>query len=214
MIQKRSDYSPKSLLSGITFLGVPTEVYFHGCQYFLTVINTICTGFITAYVFMPVFYKLQISSTYEYLELRFSRRTRCFASSLYILSLLVYVPIVIYVPALAISQVTGFSIHFISPVLSIICITYTSMVRFASPIYFVVQKIIILINNQGGVKAVVWTDTIQFVFTIGGLVTVLVIGIRSVGGFFNVWKISNNGGRLDIFEYNTSYTIFTGLMNL
>ncbi|OXU29062.1 hypothetical protein TSAR_015177 [Trichomalopsis sarcophagae] len=172
-----------SLLSGITFLGVPTEVYFHGCQYFLTIINTIFNGLITAYVFMPVFYKLQIASIYEYLELRFSRRIRSFASTLYILSLLVYVPIVIYVPALAFSQVTGFSVHLISPALSIICITYTSM---------------------GGVKAVVWTDTIQFIFTMGGLVTVLVIGVRSVGGFLNVWKISNEGGRLDIFDFNPS----------
>lgn len=118
-----------SLLSGITFLGVPTEVYFHGCQYFFTIINTFFTGLITAYVFMPVFYKLQISSVYEYLEMRFSKQARSFASFMYILSLMVYVPIVIYVPSLAFSQVTGYNLHLISPVLSIICITYTSMVR-------------------------------------------------------------------------------------
>ncbi|XP_008208123.2 sodium-coupled monocarboxylate transporter 2 [Nasonia vitripennis] len=172
-----------SLLSGITFLGIPAEVYFHGCQYFLSTINTICTGLMTAYVFMPVFYNLQVSNTYEFLELRFSRRARSFASTLYILSLIMYVPIIIYVPAVAFSEVTGYSIHLITPVLCIICVSYTSM---------------------GGVKAVVWTNTIQFVFTVGGLVTILVIGIRSVGGFLNMWRISNEGGRLEIFYFNPS----------
>ncbi|XP_014207706.1 sodium-coupled monocarboxylate transporter 2-like [Copidosoma floridanum] len=172
-----------SLLSGITFLGVPTEVYLYGCQYFLTVFNTIATGALTAYVFIPVFYNLQISSTYEYLELRFSRATRRFASVLYVISLSMHLPIVIYVPALAFSQATGYNLHLITPLLCIVCITYTSM---------------------GGVKAVVWTDTIQFIFTVGGLSTVLAVGVYSVGGFFNVWKISGQGGRLDIFDFNPS----------
>ncbi|KAL7297899.1 hypothetical protein TKK_0008920 [Trichogramma kaykai] len=170
-----------SLLSGITFLGIPTEVYFHGAEFVNTAIPAILNSLISAYIFMPTFYHLQLASSYEYLELRFSRLIRLLASGLYVVSLLLYIPLVVYVPALAFSQVTGYSIHTITPVFSIVCITYTTM---------------------GGVKAVVWTDTIQFVFTIGGLITVLTIGVNAVGGFSEVWRINKEGKRLDIFDLN------------
>lgn len=118
-----------SMFSGITLLGVPTEVYLYGSYYFYTVLNIIAAGLFTAYVSMPLFYKLQVASVYEYLELRFSSTVRKFASLLYIASLMIHVPIVIYGPAIAFSQVTGYSFHVITPVICIICITYTTMVN-------------------------------------------------------------------------------------
>ncbi|KAJ8683292.1 hypothetical protein QAD02_019084 [Eretmocerus hayati] len=170
-----------SLLSGITFLGIPTEVYFHGSQVIITMIPNILCLLTSAYVFLPIFYDLQLLSSYEYLELRFSRPIRILASTLYTTSLMLYIPIVIYVPSLAFSQVTGHSLHLIAPVFSLICITYTTM---------------------GGVKAVVWTDTIQFFFTIGGLITVLCIGINAVGGVSEIFRIADKGGRLNLFNMN------------
>ena len=109
-------------------MGIPTEVYLHGSQYFASTIAALIIGLISAYVTMPVFHKLRVSSCYEYLEMRFSKSARTFASTLYIISLFMYIPIVVYVPALAFSQVTGYSVHAITPVFSIVCITYTSMV--------------------------------------------------------------------------------------
>lgn len=118
-----------SFLSGITFLGVPTEVYMHGSQYFAATIAALLIGLISAYVTLPVLYRLQVSSCFEYLELRFCKSARTYASVLYIISLFMYIPIVVYVPALAFSQVTGYGVHAITPVFCIVCITYTSMVN-------------------------------------------------------------------------------------
>ncbi|XP_058797264.1 sodium-coupled monocarboxylate transporter 2-like [Phymastichus coffea] len=168
-----------SFLSGITYLGVPTEVYLHGSQYIITVFSSLAIGAVAAYLILPVFYNLRLSSCYEYLELRFSKNVRNFTSILYIAQLLWYIPVVIYVPALAFSQVTGYNLHVITPILSIVCIIYTSM---------------------GGVKAVVWTDTIQFIFTIGGLTTVLILGVISIHGFSEIWRIADEGGRIKIFD--------------
>ncbi|XP_011496756.1 PREDICTED: sodium-coupled monocarboxylate transporter 1-like [Ceratosolen solmsi marchali] len=172
-----------SLLSGITFLGIPTEVYLHGSQYFTVCISAFILGPIIAYIVIPHFNKLQISSSYEYLELRFTQSIRTLAASLYIISLFVYMPVVIYVPALAFSQVTGFSVHAITPIFSLVCITYTSM---------------------GGIKAVVWTDTIQFFFTIAGLSAVLIIGLISIGGVSELWRIADEGQRLQFFNMDPS----------
>lgn len=117
-----------SHISGITLLGVPSEVYQYGSQYAACVITSILSCFISAYVFLPIFFKLQLTSTFEYLEVRFSRRVRILCSLLFLISLMMYIPIVIYVPALAFSQVTDLSLHAITPVLCAVCILYTSIV--------------------------------------------------------------------------------------
>ncbi|XP_066595800.1 sodium-coupled monocarboxylate transporter 1-like [Prorops nasuta] len=172
-----------SHVSGITLLGVPTEVYEYGSQYSAIIFTSALTGIAVVYLFLPVFYKLQLTSTFEYLELRFAKPVRNLCSILFILSLFIYIPIVVYVPALAFSQVSKLSLHFITPVLCTVCILYTSI---------------------GGLKAVVWTDTIQFSITIGGIFAVLYLGLKSVGGFSEVWRISDEGGRLVFFNMDPS----------
>jgi sodium-coupled monocarboxylate transporter 8/12 len=122
---------------------------------------------------------LQVTSTYEYLERRFDSTNRVFASFLFTLGLFLYLPIIIYLPALAFSTATGLNIHYITPVVCGVCIFYTTL---------------------GGLKAVVWTDTLQFTITTGALFVVTVIGIRSAGGVGAIWNKALEGDRLDIFE--------------
>ena len=43
---------------------------------------------------------------------------------------------------------------------------------------------------QGGMKAVLWADTIQMVIMMSGLLTLLILGSQAVGGFDKVWKIA------------------------
>lgn len=159
---------------------------------------------VTAYIYLPVFFSLQITSTYEYLELRFDNAVRTFASFLFGLSIFLFLPIVIYIPALACSagkcmsycetnslssnilyKATGINVHYITPVICGVCIFYTTI---------------------GGLKAVVWTDTFQFTITVGAILTVLFLGTAETG-FLNVWNKAMEGHRLDLFEY-TSQNIF------
>ncbi|XP_014229748.1 sodium-coupled monocarboxylate transporter 1-like [Trichogramma pretiosum] len=183
-----------SMISGASLIGFPTEVYQYGSQIILLFVSFALGSVLTACVFMPVYYKLEVTSTYEYLELRFSPNLRYFASVMYVVSLMIYIPLVVYVPALAFSQISGANIHTITPVLSLVCITYTTI---------------------GGVKAVIWTDTIQFIFTLGGLFTFMFLGVKSAGGIAAVWKIADAGGRLDVFDFDPSpfaRTTFWGLI--
>lgn len=57
-------------------------------------------------LYLPVFYKLQLQSGYEYLKLRFDDRIRNIASTIFVLKTFLYVPIVVYIPALAFNQGT------------------------------------------------------------------------------------------------------------
>ena len=50
-------------------LGVPTEVYRFGTMYLLVIIPVCVTGVINYYIYLPVFYELQLTSTYEVMYL-------------------------------------------------------------------------------------------------------------------------------------------------
>ncbi|RZC34409.1 SSF domain containing protein [Asbolus verrucosus] len=177
-----------SHLSGITLLGVPSEMYMYGTQYWACMFTSIIVSIIIIYVYLPVFYTLQLNSSYEYLKLRFDERIRIVALILYVIGTLLHVPLVIYVPALAFNQVSGLDIHLMASIISGICIFYTTI---------------------GGLKAVVWTDTLQFIVTLGAMFTVFIIGTSSIGGFANIWHIAEQGDRIEFFNLNLDPTIRT-----
>ncbi|XP_026482003.1 sodium-coupled monocarboxylate transporter 2-like [Ctenocephalides felis] len=172
-----------SHISGITLLAVPTEMYTQGTQYWISCISGPICMIIIAYVYLPVFYGLQLTSAYEYLERRFDRSARKMASLIFALSLILFLPIVIYVPAIAFSQVTGVNIHAVTLTLLVICVFYTSF---------------------GGMRAVVWTDTLQSIVTCGAMFAVVWIGVADVGGIAEVFRRADEGGRIIFFNMNPS----------
>ncbi|XP_065172488.1 sodium-coupled monocarboxylate transporter 1-like [Atheta coriaria] len=175
-----------SYISGISILGMPAEMYTYGTQFWMILTSEFLVTGTMAFAYLPVFYKLQITSSYEYLNLRFNQTVRLLGSILFLLKMLLYIPIVIYVPALAFSQVTGINLHLVTPIVCIVCIFYTTL---------------------GGLKAVVWTDTIQTVVMFGALIVVVVMGTISIGGFAEVWRINDEGERLEFFNFDWDPTI-------
>jgi len=53
---------------------------------------------------------------------------------------------------------------------------------------------------QGGLKAVMWTDTLQLLIMIGGVFVVLIYGTVKAGGIGVIWEASRLSGRLDMLE--------------
>jgi Na+/proline symporter len=54
-----------SHFSGITLMGVPSEVYYHGTIYWLVNVSSVIVAVVINYVYLPVFYNLQLTSSYE-----------------------------------------------------------------------------------------------------------------------------------------------------
>lgn len=169
-----------SHVSGITLMSIPAEMYAYGSQYIVMVVSAVIVGIALTFVYLPVFYELQLTSSFEYLEMRFDTRVRRTASFIYAISIIIFVPIIVYVPALAFSQVSGINLHIITLVTSIICVFYTTV---------------------GGLKAVVWTDTLQFILMIGAVCCVITLGLSTTGGIRNVFEAAERGGRLVLFKY-------------
>ncbi|KAK6622118.1 hypothetical protein RUM44_001925 [Polyplax serrata] len=170
-----------SYISGIALIGMPAEIYVYGTQYWALIIPELITSIVMMTVYIPVFYSLQIVSSYEYLNVRFNKTVRTLGSALFLIKMLLYIPIVIYVPALAFSQVTGFSIYILVPIVSVVCIFYTTL---------------------GGIKAVVWTDTLQIGLMILGVLTVATMGTLDVGGPKTVWQRNDESGRIEFFNFD------------
>lgn len=53
---------------------------------------------------------------------------------------------------------------------------------------------------QGGLRAVLWTDTFQTFVVVGGLIGIIVMGCGRLGGMAEVWRISQEGQRIQFFE--------------
>ncbi|KAF5303900.1 hypothetical protein FQA39_LY01685 [Lamprigera yunnana] len=170
-----------SQISTTTLLAVPADVYKFGGNYMWLFFPTIIECFITYHVFLPVYYKLQLTSIFEYVELRFDKKLRFLISFFAIIIGCLFAPIVIYIPSLAFSQVTGVNVHLIACITSAICIFYTTI---------------------GGLKAVVWTDTLQFGAMVVTFTTLLFMGVSDVRGFSFVWNKSVEGQRLNIFDFD------------
>ncbi|XP_072937276.1 sodium-coupled monocarboxylate transporter 1-like [Epargyreus clarus] len=185
-----------SFISGISLLGIPTELYVYGTSYMFSLFGTFAMSLIITFTFLPVLHDLQLMSAYEYLELRYDKRLRVFGSVLFSVYLMAWLPIVVYVPALAFNQVTGVNIHVVSPIVCLVCIFYTSV---------------------GGLKAVVWTDVVQTIVMIGAMVIVIIKGTFIVGGFQEVMKRNWDTGRLefpsfrlDLIERHSIWSVTIG----
>ncbi|XP_045514674.1 sodium-coupled monocarboxylate transporter 1-like isoform X1 [Pieris brassicae] len=170
-----------SYVSGVTILGTPAEIYNYGTQYWLVIVGVALSCLIVATMYLPVFCTLRLSSSYEYLQLRFNRHVRAVASFLFLLDEVLFLPMVIYVPALAFNQLTGFNVFAVAGGMVLICGLYTSL---------------------GGLRAVVWTDSWQTGVMFIGVFLVAIAGTLSVGGVSTIFETAAESGRLELSNWS------------
>ncbi|KAK2861807.1 hypothetical protein Q5P01_001340 [Channa striata] len=170
-----------SFMSGITVIGTPAEAYRFGTAFWLFGFSYAIMSALTAEIFVPLFYRLGITSAYEYLEMRFSRPIRVIGTSMYIAQTALYTGLVIYAPALALNQITGLDLWGVLVATGVVCIIYCTL---------------------GGLKAVIWTDVMQMVIMLAGFVAVIARGAVLQGGLGKIWEDARQGGRLETFDFD------------
>ncbi|KTG37782.1 hypothetical protein cypCar_00022382 [Cyprinus carpio] len=170
-----------SFMSGITVIGTPAEAYMYGTAFWLFVFSYAIMSIISAEIFVPLFYRLRITSTYEYLEMRFNKLLRVIGTSMYIAQTALYTGMVIYAPALALNQITGLDLWGVLVATGAVCIIYCTL---------------------GGLKAVIWTDVFQMIIMLSGFVAIIARGAVLQGGLGKIWNDSYHGGRLETFSFD------------
>lgn len=79
-------------------------MYSHGTQFWMTCCAFLIVIPIASRFYVPVFMTLRLTSSYEYLEMRFNWTARLMASALYVLQMVLYTSVAVYAPALALSH--------------------------------------------------------------------------------------------------------------
>ncbi|NXI98006.1 SC5A8 protein, partial [Psophia crepitans] len=172
-----------SFMSAVTVLGTPAEIYRYGAIFCVFAITYGLVVLCSAEIFLPVFYKLGITSTYEYLELRFNKYLRLCGTVLFIIQTASthQSGIVIYAPALALNQVTGFDLWGAVVATGVVCTFYCTL---------------------GGLKAVVWTDVFQVGIMVAGFSSVIIRAVVVQEGIGRIVNDSYYGGRLNFWDFN------------
>lgn len=167
-----------ALFSGITFLAAPSEAYANGFAFYLVNLGFFIATPITTLLILPFFYQSRFYTAYQYLGERFSDRVRTIASASFILRVLLWLALATYAPALALEQVTGLPLWFTILCTGVLTTFYTTL---------------------GGMKAVIWTDAMQFcVLFFGQLAIGLTALTRVPGGLGRVVELAGEGGKLEL----------------
>lgn len=134
-------------LSGVTFMSVPGGVYSGGWTYMPLVFGYVLGYAAIALVLLPLYYKLNLTSIYTYLEQRFGVRSEKTGAAFFILSRLLGSALRMYLVVFVLYEFVfrAWGIPFWVPAVVFIAI-------------------ILLYTFQGGIKTVVWTDTLQTTF--------------------------------------------------
>ena len=156
-----------SFNSAYIILGLPTEMYSYGTQFYISILGAGFGLMVAAELWLPVLYRLELVSIYEYFELRYkSKFPRILLTLIFVIQTMLYVSIVVYAPTIALSSVTNISWYLCILLLGLCATIYTTL---------------------GGIKAIVWTDVFQIFIMFGGVIAIIVQGFKETGGFETVW---------------------------
>jgi solute carrier family 5 (sodium-coupled monocarboxylate transporter), member 8/12 len=176
-----------ALFSGVTYLAAPAETFFYDLRYLWVLLSFLIATPITTVIFLPFFRQLNLYTAYEYLERRFDWRLRWIASSLFILHVTFYLGLAIYAPALVVMEVTGWPLWLSALATGFVATIYTTL---------------------GGMKAVIWTDTLQFIVLCGGIVVVFAFaGAQVPGGLQAAWSVAAADGKTRFFDFSFDPTL-------
>lgn len=142
-----------SSISGVTFISVPGMVNASSFSYFQVVLGYIIGYWVIAWVLLPVFYKLQLTSIYTYLKERFGIHGYKTGAVFFLISRIIGASFRLYV-AVEVLQISIFNQWHIPFIVNAI----------------VLVGLIWLYTRKGGMKTIIWTDALQTFFLLAALV--------------------------------------------
>ena len=170
--------------SSLSFVGLPREGAYADYHLYLSILLIpLWVLPVVAWVFIPIYHRLRLTSAYEYLEWRFGRTHRLLGSFLYSLYNLAWMGSLLYAVGLIVQVVLGLS---------------ESELRWAIVLMGLFTTLYTVV---GGFEAVIWTDVLQ-ALTLGlGMVIVLFLALGQVeGGLAGVWALGSQYDKFQMFN--------------
>jgi SSS family transporter len=168
--------------SVISYLGYPAwsfrenMVFNQNCLTYLIAIPVVI------WLFVPIYCRANLYTAYQYLETRFDLRVRLLASLFFLAIRGAHVAIIIYAPALMMTEVTGIPLRWSILAVGALTAFYTTM---------------------GGIKGVIWTDTVQVAFVLVGFTIVALSVLHHIpGGVGEVLKTGATMGKFQLVNFS------------
>jgi Na+/proline symporter len=151
-------------LSGVTFISIPGDVGSTNFSYMVIVIGYLFGYIIIANVLLPLYYKLQLTSIYTYLEQRFGFWSYKTGAFFFLLSRIIG---------------ASFRMFLVVNVLQIFVFDAWGIPFWITVTCFII--LIMLYTFRGGIKTIVWTDTLQTTFMLLSLVITVIMIAKGLG---------------------------------
>ena len=177
-----------SQVSSIGFMAVPAKSYATDWAYYTGVITWFMVVPIVTRAYIPFFRRLNVTSAYEYLEERFHLSVRLCGTVIYSILQLGRLAIVLYLPALALSTVSGIDKSYCIILTGVVCTSYVM---------------------AGGIEAIVWLDALQAILLIGGALLCITIVLVDIGGVGRFWEVAHADGKFNLAEIDWSMATAT-----
>lgn len=173
--------------SSISFIAIPAKAFESNWQYLTNNLIAVIGLMFVAVWIVPLLRRLDLMSVFSYLETRFHPAIRMLASALCILTQIgSRMSVILFLPALAISTITGISVTWSVILMGGFTILYTAM---------------------GGMKAVIWTDVVQVIIKMGGAIFAIGYMIWHLrGGFGEFWSTAMADHKMKLFDFSFDLT--------
>ena len=174
-----------TMLSAITYMAIPAKAYATDWTYYPMLWMIPVVGFPVIWYYLPYFRRLKAASAYAILEERFNLATRMMASTLFCIFMVARMALVMYLPSLALTAVTGIDIYLCIILMGLVTIIYCTM---------------------GGVEAVIWGDVVQGCILVGGAIfAALYLWGNTEGGFSGAWQLAVDNDKMRLFVWSLDY---------
>ena len=184
--------------SAITFLSTPGQGYNDGMQFVQFYFGMPIAMIFLAVFVSPIYYKLRITTAYEYLEERFDLRMRTLTAILFLIQRGIAASIGIYAPSIILCAVFGWNL----------ALTNFAMAAF-----------VVLYTTSGGSNTVSKTQQLQMSIMLGGLVMAFLLILFNLPqgvGLSEAWKIAGVTGKTQVidwhFDWNDRYNFWSGVL--
>jgi solute:Na+ symporter, SSS family len=190
--------------SAITFISGPGQAFNDGMRFIQYYFGLPLAMIVICITFVPLFHKLNLYTAYEFLEKRFDKKTRTFASIIFLVGRGLSTGISVVAPSIVLSSIFGWDIYITNILMGGILIIYTV---------------------SGGAKAVAYTQQLQFIIIIAGMALAGYYAVHLLPqgiGFKESIKVASNVGKMNIittgindkghFDWNDKFNIFSGII--
>lgn len=167
--------------STVTYLSTPSKSYTGDMTFLQLPLGYVLGRIVVSFWLLPKYFAGEIFTAYQVLEVRFGGTVKRAASLLFLVTRTLADGLRLFLTAVVLQELTGLGMIASIAITGIVTLIYTAF---------------------GGMKAVVWTDVIQFFLKVGGAIAAFVALLWKLpGGFDELLRVGGEAGKLKVFEF-------------